>query len=258
MTTEALPLAGKSAIVTGAARSIGRETALALARDGASVTVHYHSRKAEADQTVEAIRALGAAVIAVPGDLTDPAAAQDLFAQTAKEFGGVDIVVANAAATTPMIPVAEITDESYRSLVEANTMATFNVLREAARQIRDGGRIVNVSSSSVHFRAAGFATYASTKAAALITTGVLAVELGHRAITANSLIVGPVADGFMSPSAPGVLAAPPGVMDYVVSASPMGRMGEVTDIAPVVAFLASPAAGWINGQQILVNNGGPI
>jgi 3-oxoacyl-[acyl-carrier protein] reductase len=195
----------------------------------------------------------------VAGDLTDPATVQDLFERTTGEFGGVDIVVANAAATTPVIPVAEITDEVYRSLVEVNTMATFYVLREAAQTIRDGGRVINISSSSIHFRPAGFATYASTKAAALITTGVLAVELGPRGITANSLLVGPVNSGFMGPTAPGVIAAPPGMMDYVVSASPMGRMGEAAgDIAPVVAFLASHAAGWINGQQILVNNGGPL
>lgn len=258
MTTATTPLTGKSAIITGAARSIGREAALALARDGASITVHYLDRKEEAEDTVAAIRALGAAAIAVAGDLTDPATVQDLFERTTGEFGGVDIVVANAAATTPMIPVAEITDEVYRSLVEVNTMATFYVLREAARTVRDGGRVINISSSSIHFRPAGFATYASTKAAALITAGVLAVELGPRGITANSLLVGPVNSGFMGPTAPGVLAAPPGMMDYVISASPMGRMGEPTEIASVVAFLASPAAGWINGQQILVNNGGPL
>jgi enoyl-[acyl-carrier-protein] reductase (NADH) len=87
---------------------------------------------------------------------------------------------------------------------------------------------------------------------------VLAVELGSRGITANSLLVGPVASGFLGPSAPGVIAAPPGMMDYIAAASPMGRMGESADIAAVVAFLAGPAAGWVNGQQILVNNGGPL
>ncbi|WP_432825480.1 SDR family oxidoreductase [Dactylosporangium sp. CA-092794] len=254
----AAPLSGKTAIVTGAARSIGREIALELARQGAAVVVHYRSREQEAGETVKAVAELGGEAVAVPGDLSDSSAVTSLFERAFAEFGGVDIVVANAGATTPMTAVADVSDETYRQMTANNTLATFWVLRAAARTVRDGGRIINIGSSSGHFAAAGFAIYASTKAAAVVTTRVLASELGPRGITANTVIVGPVGTGFLAADAPGVVAAPPGALEQMATLIPTGRLGLPSDIAPVVAFLATPAAGWVNGQSFLVNNGAPI
>ena len=131
-----------------------------------------------------------------------------LFDETRTHFGGVDIVVANAGTTAPLTPVADISDKLFDSLLNANTRATFYVLRQAARAVRDGGRIINISSSSVRFPAAGFAAYATSKSGALTTIGILATELGAREITANSIMAGVIAAGFLDPSGDLVSSAP--------------------------------------------------
>lgn len=249
-------LSNKTAIVTGAPRSIGRAIAVALAEDGARVVVHYRSRRDEADETVAALHSIGADAIAVQGDLSDSAAVVALFDEAAQRLGGIDIVVANAGATAPVIPVAEISDELFDSLLDNNTRATFYVLREAARTVRDGGRIINISSSSVRFVPAGFAAYATSKAGALTTMGILANELGARAITANSIMAGPIGSGFLDPAGDIVANAPEGALAALASVALTGRLGQPSDIAPIAAFLASPEAGWISGQTILANNGG--
>ena len=200
-------LNGKTAIVTGARRSIGRAIAVALAGERAQIVVHYRSQRDQADATVEALRSNGTDAIAVGGDLTDSGAVAALFDETHTHFGGVDIVVANAGATTPLTPVADISDKLFDSLLNANTRATFYVLRQAAQAVRDGGRIINISSSSVRFPAAGFAAYATSKSGALTTIGILATELGGREITANSIMAGVIAAGFLDPSDGSVLAA---------------------------------------------------
>jgi 3-oxoacyl-[acyl-carrier protein] reductase len=251
-------LRSKVAIVTGAPRSIGRAIAESLAAEGARLVVHYRSRREEALATVAALPSGNADAIAVGGDLGDSSAVSALFDQARAQFGGVDIVVANAGATAPLLPVAAISDEVFESLLIANTRATFYVLREAARAVRDGGRIINISSSSVRFPAAGFAAYASSKAAAVTTIGILATELGFRGITANTVMAGPIAAGFLDTDGDLAKGAPSGVMEALAAAAPTGRMGLPSDIGPIVAFLATPEAGWINGQTILANNGAAV
>lgn len=249
-------LDNKTAIVTGAPRSIGRAIAGALAASGARIVVHYRTRRDEADATVAALQSIGAEAIAVQGDLSDSAAVTALFNETTKRFGGVDIVIANAGATAAITPIAEITDEVFDSLLDNNTRATFYVLREAARTVRDDGRIINISSSSVRFVPAGFAAYATTKSGALTTIGILAKELGSRGITANSIMAGPIGAGFLDPTSDLVANAPEGALDALASVALTGRLGMPSDIAPIAAFLASAEAGWISGQTILANNGG--
>lgn len=249
-------LRGKVALVTGAPRSIGRAIAQSLADDGARVVVHYRNRRDEADAAVAALRERGAEAIALGGDLSDSATVVALFAETQAAFGGIDIVVANAGATTALSPVADISDEDFDRLLSANTRATFYVLRQAARTVRDGGRIINISSSSVRFTPAGFGAYATSKTGANTTIGVLANELGARGITANSIMAGPIAAGFLDPSNEAVRNAPTGMMEAMAAVAPAGRMGRPSDIGPIAAFLASSEAGWINGQVILANDGG--
>lgn len=256
--TRSSPLRGKVAIVTGARRSIGQAVAVALAGDGARVVVHYRSGKEAAEETVASLRSTGAEAIAIGGDLSESAAVNELFDETRAQFGGVDIVVANAGATVPLSPVAAITDEVFDSLLSANTRATFYVLREAARTVRDGGRIINISSSSVRFPTPGFAAYSTSKSGALTTIGVLAVELGARGITANSIMAGAIAAGFLDPAEDLVAGAPEGIIEALAAAAPAGRMGQPADIAVIAAFLATPEAGWINGQTILANNGAAV
>ncbi len=251
-------LHGKVALVTGAPRSIGRAIAQSLADDGASIVVHYRSRRDEADATVSALRERGAEVIALGGDLSDSANVVALFAKTQARFGGVDIVVANAGVTSSLAPVAEISDDTFDRVLSANTRAPFYVLREAARTVRDGGRIINITSSSVRFTPAGFGAYATSKAAANTTIGVLANELGARGITANSIMAGPIAAGFLDPAGDTARGAPEGMIESLAAAAPAGRMGLPSDIGTIAAFLAAPDAGWINGQVILANNGAGI
>lgn len=193
-------LHGKVALVTGAPRSIGRAIAESLSDDGASVVVHYRSRRDEAEATVAALRGRGAEAIALGGDLGDSKNVVALLAEARAKLGGIDIVVANAGVTSPLSPVAEISDDTFERVLSANTRATFYVLREAARTVRDGGRIINISSSSARFTLAGFGAYATSKAAANVTIGVLANELGPRGITANSIMAGPIDAGFLDPS----------------------------------------------------------
>jgi len=252
--TPAGRLRGKTAIVTGAPRSIGAAVAAALAAEGANVVVHYFNRPEEADHTAVELRSAGGSAITLGGDLSHSGEVKALFEQAAEHFGGVDIVVANAGATSAPSSVAEISDELFERLLNADTRATFNVLRAAARVIRDGGRIINISSSSVRFEPAGFAAYSTSKAGALTTIGILAKELGARGITANSIMAGPIGAGFLDPASEIVKNAADAV-DDLAAAAPAGRLGQPDDIAPIALFLASPESGWVNGQTILANNG---
>jgi 3-oxoacyl-[acyl-carrier protein] reductase len=258
MEVQSKVLTGKVAVVTGAPRSIGHGIASQLGELGADVVVHYHSRKEEAERTVQSLTSRGVRAVAVAGDLTDSTKVRSVFNQAVAAFGGIDIVVANAGATTALTPVADITDDQFDLMLSVNTRAVFYVLREATRRVRDGGRIINITSSSAKFTPAGFAAYAASKAGANVVVKVLATELGARGITANSVMSGPVEAGFLDPSSEVVAAAPVGMLDSIAAAAPAGRLGRPEDIASVVAFLATPAAGWVNGQIILVNNGAAI
>lgn len=255
-------LDGKTAIVTGARRSIGRAIAIALADAGAGVVIAYNSGRDEADRTVAGLRSRGSDAIGFGADLSSSAAVSRLFDETTTHFGGVDIVVANAGITAPPTPVAAVSDELFESLLNTNTRATFYVLREAARTVRDGGRIINISSSSINSTPAGFAAYTTSKSGALTTIGILARELGPRQITANSIMAGAIGSGFLDPAGDLLGSLPPEMvstfMHTIAAETPAGRIGQPSDIAPIAAFLASSEAGWINGQTILANNGATV
>jgi 3-oxoacyl-[acyl-carrier protein] reductase len=250
------PLAGRTALITGAPRSIGRAITEALARDGANIVVHYRSRKAEADELAELLKSRGSEVICVGGDLTDATAVNNLFDVATDRFGGVDVVVANAGRSGANKPVAEISDEEYNGLQAVNARAVFLVLREASRRIRDGGRIINISSSTTAYPQAGYAMYASSKAGANVIIRILANELGSRNITSNSIVVGPIASGFLSGD--GAFDSASTILDQLAEAAPAGRLGTPEEIAAVAAFLARPEARWINGQLLTVNGGALI
>lgn len=247
------PLAGRTALITGAPRSIGRAIAEALARDGASIVAHYRSRQQEAAELAQLLESRGAQVLTVPGDLTEPQAVRRLFDAAVERFGGVDVVVANAGRPGATKPVADITDEEYDGLQAVNNRAVFLVLREASRRIRDGGRIINVSSSTTVYPQAGYAMYAASKVSSSMIVQILAAELGPRNITSNSLVVGPVAAGFLSGD--GAFDAAGGILGQLAKAAPADRLGTPDEVAAVAAFLARPEASWINGQLLTVNGG---
>ncbi len=252
------PLTGKTALVTGAPRSIGRAAAEALAALGANIAVHFRSRQDEADATVADLRAAGANAVALGADLSDPAQITALFDKVEREFGGLDIVVANAGVTSPPAPLAQMTDEEFDRVFAVNTRSVFFVLREAARRLRDGGRIINVGSSSAHFALEGFSVYAGSKTAPLTAVRILAKELGPRQITANTVVVGPIADGFLAADSDFMRGAPDGMLDQLAAAAPAKRLGAPGDIGSVIAFLATSQASWVNGQEILVNGGASV
>jgi 3-oxoacyl-[acyl-carrier protein] reductase len=241
-------LNGKAAIVTGASRAIGRAIAERLAREGAAVVVNYSRSEDEAGEVVAAINAQGGRAMAARADMGKPAEITRLFDAAEERFGPLAILVNNAAIYR-QTPLAEITDEEYESVFAINVRGVLFALREAARRLTDGGRIVNISSDlSVHPDVER-AVYGASKAAVDHFTQVAAKELGRRGITVNSVLPGPTVPGMFE-------LAPEPIQQAAAARSPMGRLGTPRDVANVVAFLASEEARWVTGQVILATGGG--
>jgi 3-oxoacyl-[acyl-carrier protein] reductase len=240
----------KIAIVTGASKGIGAAIAKRLAADGAAIVVNYASNAAAANGVVSDIEQAGGRAIAVKADISDPTAARALFDAATEAFGGVDILV-NNAGTMDVLPIADTGDDVFDRHVATNLAGVFRGMREAARRLRDGGRIISFSSSVVGLYQPGYGVYAATKAAVEAMTHILAKELGPRGISVNAVAPGPVAtDLFLTGKSDELVAT-------IARANPFGRLGTPEDIAHVVAFLAGPDGGWVNGQ-ILRANGGVI
>ncbi|MGR9172298.1 SDR family oxidoreductase [Rhizobium sp. KDH_Rht_773_N] len=238
----------KTAIVTGASRGIGAAIARRLAADGFRTIVNYAADAAAAGAVVAAIAAEGGHALALRADVSDAGAVADLFARGEAEFGTVDVLVNNAGVTA-FGPLAEVRDEDYNRLVAVNLTGTFNGMREGARRMAEGGRIVNLSTSIIGHYSPGNAVYTATKAAVEAMTHILAKELGPRGITVNAVAPGPVATELL------LAGRPPEVIERLTSEIPLGRLGQPEDIARIVAFLASGESGWVNGQVIRANGG---
>jgi len=175
-----------------------------------------------------------------------------LFTNVTNEFGGIDIVVANAGIAKMGIPIADVTEEDFDRINAVNYKGTYFVLQQAARRVRNGGRIIQISSSSSLYPAAGLGIYSPSKAAGKVLTEILAQELGPRQISVNSVFPGPTRTPLMEKE------ASKEEMERIAQKMNLGRMGEPEDIAGVVAFLAGPEGAWVNGQQIIANGGGRI
>jgi 3-oxoacyl-[acyl-carrier protein] reductase len=233
-------------VVTGSSRGIGRATALRLAADGVAVIVNSRSDSVAAEQVVDAIRARGGRARLQRGDAADPAGLGSLFDAAEQHFGGLDVLVHNAAGFVRG-PLAAAADDDYGQTFGLNARATFVALREAGRRMRDGGRIVFVSSVVTRMSPPGEALYAASKAAGEQLVRAFAREVGSRGITVNNVLPGPTdTEGFAASGAP---------VETLVAQTPLGRLGRPTDIADVVGFLASDAGGWITGQSIAVDGG---
>ena len=210
--------------------------------------MHYHGRRAEASAVVDRIVAPGVDAIAVQADLREPGAAQGPIDAADKRWGRVDVVVAHAGVPNPDVDVLHSTDEDFELVLDTNTRAVYSVLRAAAHALTPNGRLINIGSSSTLYPAPERALYAASKAGPLVLTRALATSLAPRGATANSVIVGPIGDGFLA-------GRDADQLQTLALQSPFGRLGTADDIAGVVAFLASDAARWITGQDILVNGG---
>jgi 3-oxoacyl-[acyl-carrier protein] reductase len=236
------------AIVTGASRGIGASVAERLARDGLTVVVNYSTNAAPAEALVRKIEESGGRATAAQADVTDVGAVRRMFDSAESVFGGVDVLVNNAGIMT-LASVADTDDAAFDRLVGINLKGTFNTLREAAKRLRAGGRIINFSSSAVGLLMPTYGIYSATKAAVETMTRVLARELRGRSITANVVAPGPTAtDLFLNGKSQEAI-------DRFAKASPLERLGQPQDIASVVAFLAGPDGGWVNGQVLRINGG---
>lgn len=242
----------KVALVTGAATGIGRAIAIRLAKDGISVAINYMGSATQAEEVVKEIEANGGIAKAFSADVSKVLEIEHLFIEVNIAFGGIDIVVANAGIAVMGIPIVDVTEADFDRINAVNHKGTYFVLQQAAKQVRDGGRIIQISSTSSLYPAAGLGIYAPSKASGKIVTEILAQELGHRQISVNSVFPGPTKTPLMEKE------VSQDEMERIGKSMTLGRMGEPEDIAGVVAFLASEEGAWVNGQQIIVNGGGRI
>lgn len=243
-------LKGKTAIVTGASRGIGRSVAERLGAMGASVVVNFRENGQEAEAVVDAIASAGGKAEAVRGDVSRTDAVAGLFETAEERFGRVDILINNAGISLEKtISVADITDEQFDRLFAVNTRGTFMALREAARRLAEGGRIINLSSTIVPMALAGYSIYGGSKAAVELFTRILSKELEGRSITVNAVAPGPVVTDLFNQGKSEETKL------RMAEICPLKRLGQPSDIADVIAFLVSDQGRWINGQVIRANGG---
>lgn len=236
------------AIVTGGSRGIGRRTVGRLAADGYAVVVGYAGSQDGAVAAVKEAVGSGGRAIAVRADVADAPAVAALFDAAEAEFGGVDVVV-HAAGRMHLAPIAELDLAVLDDLHRTNIRGAFVVVQQAARRVRPGGAIVTFSTSVVGLAFPGYGAYAAGKSAVEALTLILARELRGRNVTANTVAPGPTAtDLFLDGKDEETIAR-------LAAQPPLERLGTPADIAEVVAFLASPAGHWINGQVIRANGG---
>ena len=243
-------LNAKVALVTGASGGIGVAIAKRLAEEGAQVVVHYSRGVDAANEVVAAIEAEGGQAFSLQADVSQISAIRGLFHEIVGRCGKLDILVNNAGIARAGL-VADVTEEDYEAIFNLNVRGVLFCLKEAARCIESGGRIINITSSTTVYPGAGQAIYAASKAAVGIFTQVLAQELGERQITVNSVVPGPTSPGMFD-------NAPLEHRKIAAQSSPLGRLGTPDDIAEVVAFLASDKARWLTGQNIVTNGGAKI
>lgn len=241
-------LTGNVAVVTGAAKGIGRSIAVRLAKDGAAVVVNYSGSVQQANETVGLIEAAGGKAVAVQADVSKVADVKRLFDACFGAFGRLDILVNNAGVMFTK-PVAEVGEEEFDRLFAVNVKGAFFCCKEAANRMAEGGRIVNLSSSTTALMLPGYAAYVATKGAVEQFSHVLAKELGPKGITVNVVSPGPVDTELF-----GQGKTEEQKQGFARMAA-LGRLGQPDDIAAVVAMLVGPDAGWVTGQNVRANGG---
>ena len=204
----------KVAVITGASRGIGAAIAKRLARDGFAVVVNYAGNAAAAEGVVAEIERSGGRAIALQADVSDPAAAAHLFAAAEREFGGVDVLVNNAGVLETK-PLIETDDTAFDRHIAVNLKGSFNMMREAGRRVRAGGRIINFSSSVVGLMPVNYAVYAATKSAVEALTHILSKELRGRNVTVNAVAPGPTATELF------LDGKPPALIEQIAKSAPL-------------------------------------
>jgi 3-oxoacyl-[acyl-carrier protein] reductase len=244
-------LAGKVAVVTGASKGIGADIARQLAAAGAAVVVNYASAKEGADRVVDQISKGGGRAVAVRGNVSNKAEVENLFSAAKKAFGRIDILV-NNAGVYEFSPLEEVTEKQFHKHFDVNVLGLILATQEAVKQFDSaGGSIINISSTVTSLTPPNTTVYTATKGAVDAITRTLAKELGPRNIRVNAINPGMV-------ETEGVVAAGFNEGEFrnsVESQTPMGRIGQPHDIAPVAVFLASSDAAWITGETVRVAGG---
>jgi 3-oxoacyl-[acyl-carrier protein] reductase len=241
-------LKGKVALVTGASRGIGRAITECLSRDGVAVAVNFASNAGEARKVVAQIESSGGKALALQADVGRVPEIVRLFDETIAHFGKLDILV-NNAGIMPVNPVSAVTEAEFDRIFAVNVKGTFFACQQAATRLSEGGRIINLSSSTTARVMPNYGAYVATKGAVEQLTRSLAKELGPRRITVNVISPGPTETELFKNG------KTPEQIQHFAQASAFGRLGQPMEIAEVVAFLASDAANWVTGQNIRVNGG---
>lgn len=239
-----LAFKGKTAIVTGSSRGIGKAIAERLATDGAAVVFNYTRNSKSAEDAVNAIRAKDGRAIAIQADVSKRSEVKHLFDEAEKAFGGIDIVVANAGIYFNK-PLSECTEEDYDSVFNINTKGVFFTLQDAVKRMRDGGRVIVVSSGGTQMHFPNHSLYLGSKGAIEQFVRALSREVGTRNITVNVL----------SPGFTDTDMLPQDFQAFASSMSPFNRVGSPNEVAEVAAFLASENARWITGQNVRADGG---
>jgi 3-oxoacyl-[acyl-carrier protein] reductase len=238
----------KVAIVTGASRGIGAAVADRLATDGFTVVINYSGDTKPAEALARKIEDRGGRALTAKADVSDPNAVRGMFDAAEAAFGGVDVLV-NNAGIMKLGKIADSDDAMFDQQIAINLKGSFNAMREAAKRLRDGGRIVNFSTSVVGTRLETYGVYVATKAAIEGLTAILAKEMRGRSITVNAVAPGPIAtDLFFNGKSQEVI-------DRLTQMNPLERLGTPEDIAAEVSFLVGPDGSWINGQTLRGNGG---
>lgn len=242
-------LKNKVALVTGASRGIGRQVALSLAKEGATVVVNYNGNKEKADEVVAAIVAEGGVAESYGCNVADFEAAGEMITEVIKKYGSLDILVNNAGITKDGL-LLKMTEEDFDRVIDINLKGSFNCIKHVSRQMlkQKSGRIINMSSVVGVAGNAGQTNYAASKAGVIGMTKSVAKELGSRGITVNA-----IAPGYIDTDMTSVLSDE--IKNQIIDSVPLKRMGQVTDIANAVVFLASDKASYITGQVLSVDGG---
>jgi 3-oxoacyl-[acyl-carrier protein] reductase len=238
----------KVAIVTGASRGIGAAVAERLARDGFTVVINYSGDTKSAEALARKIEGKGGRALTAKADVSDPNAVRSMFDAAEAAFGGVDVLV-NNAGIMKLAKIADSDDALFDQQIAVNLKGSFNAMREAGKRLRDGGRIVNFSTSVVGTRLETYGVYAATKSAIETMTAILSKEMRGRHITVNAVAPGPTStDLFLNGKSPELI-------DRLAKMNPLERLGTPQDIAAAVSFLVGPDGSWINGQVLRANGG---
>jgi len=236
------------ALITGASRGIGAAIARRLSQDGFAVAVNYAANAAEADKLVAELTQAGGRAIAVQADVSQVEDVRRMFDTVEQQLGKIDVLVNNAGILKTM-PLAQTPDAVYTQTLNINVTGVFNTLREATTRLNDGGRIINLSSTTLALNLPGYAVYNASKAAVEAFSRVLVKELRGRRITVNCVAPGPVAtELFLNGKTEEQIQA-------FSKMPPLERLGQPGDIAGVIAFLAGPDGAWVNGQVLRANGG---